>query len=86
MQVDILGTKDALIGSRVSGRSHPRGDPAVLLQTIVGEHPTLSLANSYLEIILTTKAFAHPSLMYGSWGHWDGKPLREKPLFYQVGW
>lgn len=25
----------------------------------------------------------HPPIMYVKWSHWDGKPLNEKPLFYQ---
>ncbi|KAL8589164.1 hypothetical protein ACOMHN_052502 [Nucella lapillus] len=86
-KVDLLGTKDALLGSRVcvgGDRPLPGADSAqLLLQTLLGTPPALSQAHSYLEIILMTKAFAHPPLMYGRWGDWDGTPLREKPLFYQ---
>ena len=83
-KVVIQGTKDALLGSKVGGRSHPREDPAHLLQCILGQHPVLSWANSYLEVTLMNKAFVHPSLLYAFWRDWDGQPLREKPLFYQV--
>ncbi|XP_076437736.1 opine dehydrogenase-like isoform X2 [Babylonia areolata] len=83
-KVNLLGTKDTVIGSRVSaGSSQPSEDPVRFLQSLLGSHPVIGEANSYLEIILMTKAFAHPPLMYGRWGDWDGVPLSEKPLFYQ---
>nr|KAG5698643.1 hypothetical protein BaRGS_003157 [Batillaria attramentaria] len=82
-RVDILGIKDALIGSKVVGRSHLNFDPVTLLQSVLGARPVLELANNYLEIYLMTKGFAHPPLMYAKWKDWDGEPLKDRPLFYQ---
>jgi len=43
--------------------------------------------SSYMVITLTPgNPIMHPSIMYGSYGphsQWDGKPLPEKPLFYE---
>ncbi|KAK7091229.1 hypothetical protein V1264_008943 [Littorina saxatilis] len=82
-KVDLLATKDSLIGSLISGKSQPKHDPVELLQLIFGEHPILIKGNNYLETVLMVKGFAHPALMYGHWMNWDGKPVEEKPLFYQ---
>ncbi|KAL8591743.1 hypothetical protein ACOMHN_032285 [Nucella lapillus] len=84
-KADLLGTKETLTGSRVRGKNYQPGseDPAKLLQSLLGPKPELSEASSYLELTMMAMTFAHPPLMYGRWKDWDGKPLKEKPLFYQ---
>lgn len=81
--VELLATKDALIGSWIKGHSNPKENPHGYVQSLLGDHPVLKLANNYLEIILSTKAIAHPPLMMGTWKDWDGEPVSEPPLFYQ---
>ena len=31
---------------------------------------------------MCTDAYLHPSILYGQWEGWDGKPLDQPPLFY----
>ena len=84
VQVDLLGVKEGLLGSKVKGQSNPVEEPTALLQAAIGVKPVLTLAGSYLEIILMSMPFFHPAIMYAKWKDWDGKPMAEKPLFYQV--
>lgn len=32
--------------------------------------------------IMNPNAYAHPSIMFAQWGGWDGKPVKDPPLFY----
>eukprot|EP01084_Bolivina_argentea_P291196 500460_1 len=79
--VEILGTKDSAPIS-----IYPKYDKATaqLLSDIIGELPVL---DDYGHIISMTlgalNAIVHPSVLYGKWVDWDGKPVDEKPLFYQ---
>ncbi|XP_076437739.1 opine dehydrogenase-like [Babylonia areolata] len=84
-KVDMLGVKETVTGSRVSGRGNqPKfGDPAKILQSFLGALPVLCEANNYLELTLMAMSFCHPPIMYGKWKDWDEKPLSEEPLFYQ---
>nr|KAG5711699.1 hypothetical protein BaRGS_023463 [Batillaria attramentaria] len=82
-KVEILGAKDSLVGSKITGKSNLKLDPAKTLQSMLGEHPVLKMANNYIEPYLMTKAIVHPPLLYARWKDWDGQPLSEKPLFYQ---
>ncbi|KAL8610677.1 hypothetical protein ACOMHN_047246 [Nucella lapillus] len=84
-KVTVLRTKEELRGSKWKacvGSQQTRGDPALLLQTLLGELPVLKEAPCCLEMAFT--AFPHPCLMYGAWRDWDGVPLSQPPLFYQV--
>lgn len=83
MKVEILGAKDSLMGSIVKGQSNLRIDPVETLQSMLGEHPVLKMANNYIEPYLMTKSIVHPPILYAKWRDWDGQPLSEKPLFYQ---
>ena len=83
-QVEILGAKDTLMGSKITGQSKLKLDPAQTLQSLLGDHPVLTMADNYIEPYLMTKSIVHPPLMYARWKDWDGQPLAEKPLFYQV--
>ncbi|KAK7503927.1 hypothetical protein BaRGS_00004659 [Batillaria attramentaria] len=52
----ILGAKDSLVGSKITGKSNLKLDPAKTLQSMLGEHPVLKMANNYIEPYLMTKA------------------------------
>jgi hypothetical protein len=82
--VEVLGAKDTLVGSKIDGQSQLCIDPVKTLQTLLGEHPILKMAHNYIEPYLMTKSIVHPPLMYAKWKDWDGQPMKEKPLFYQV--
>jgi len=81
-QVEILGTKGSLSTTFNPGTRDPSAPNAVaLLQRLLGPLPVLDLADNYLAVNLFT--VVHPPIMYGQWKDWDGKPVTEKPLFYQ---
>merc|ERR1712196_573365 len=57
-----------------------------MLQGLLGIFPTVAESPNNLGISLRNPgATIHPGVMYGRWGaeQWDGKPVAEKPLFYQ---
>lgn len=80
----ILGLKDSLGMSALKGKACQLSFPVVeTVQGILGEYPKLELLKNYIAINLMADANVHPPMMYGRWGNWDGKPLKEEPLFYQ---
>ena len=82
--MEIFGTKRFLMGSIIARENNNSKDSAQMMQSLLGSSPILTLANNYLETYLATKSIVHPPLMHAKWKDWDGKPLQEKPLFYQV--
>eukprot|EP00811_Abedinium_folium_P020911 NODE_2993_length_2109_cov_7.529768.p1 GENE.NODE_2993_length_2109_cov_7.529768~~NODE_2993_length_2109_cov_7.529768.p1 ORF type:complete len:623 (-),score=194.44 NODE_2993_length_2109_cov_7.529768:239-1951(-) len=79
---EVLGVKDSISTSfNARGRSTGEVDAVATLQRLFGPLPVISLADNYLEVNLFT--VVHPPIMYGQWCNWDGKPVKEKPLFYQ---
>jgi len=51
---------------------------------IIGELPKIVDFGHILNMSLSAiNAIVHPSIMYARWKDYDGKPLAEKPLFYQ---
>lgn len=81
-KVEVLGTKLSLTGSQIKGQSQIKQDPAKTLQFLLGERPALHAANNYIENCLMAY-IVHPPIIYARWKDWDGKPVAEKPLFYQ---
>ncbi|XP_046566961.1 opine dehydrogenase [Haliotis rubra] len=81
--VQILMVKVNLMGCIIRGQSKPSYEPLEAVQKVMGKAPILTQANNYIEPILATKSIIHPPIMYGKWKDWDGKPLDQKPLFYQ---
>mmetsp|Transcript_31786 Transcript_31786/g.101257 ORF Transcript_31786/g.101257 Transcript_31786/m.101257 type:complete len:745 (+) Transcript_31786:64-2298(+) len=81
-KVEILGTKESLSSSFNPGLRDIHAPNAVaLMQRLLGQFPVVDLAANYLETNLFT--VVHPPIVYGQWKDWDGKPVAEKPLFYQ---
>lgn len=81
-KVEILGDKDSISSSFNPGTRDPACPDAVsMMQALLGEFPVIDLADNYLEVNLFT--IVHPPILYGQWKDWDGKPVAEKPLFYQ---
>merc|ERR1740121_1077803 len=80
----ILGTK----GSILAAVTPPSKFSAAfaIMQGLLGVFPNVAESPNNLGISLRNPgAVIHPGVMYGRWcpEKWDGKPLDEKPLFYQ---
>ena len=81
--VEILGIKSHLPGAIHMGHTPPSGDPCAMLQKAIGDTPEMTESGHLLGItLMATNGYLHPSIMYGYWRDWDGKPLAEPPLFY----
>ncbi|CAK0810977.1 unnamed protein product [Prorocentrum cordatum] len=80
----ILGTKGSILAA-VTPESE--SDRAIsVLQGLLGVFPRVLKSPNNLGISLRNPGqVIHPGVMYGRWcsEKWDGKPLTEKPLFYQ---
>jgi len=80
----ILGTKGSILAA-VTPESE--SDRAIsTLQGLLGVFPRVLKSPNNLGISLRNPGqVIHPGVMYGRWcaEKWDGKPLTEKPLFYQ---
>ena len=79
--VSLLGVK-----SHVEVSVHPHGHETALLDSLnelfVGT--TWTDGGHFLNCTLfPTNCIIHPGIMYGLWKDWDGKPVKEAPLFYQ---
>nr|CAL90921.1 strombine dehydrogenase [Arenicola marina] len=80
---EVLATKGSLTGALQLGDPAPAVDPTAMLQQVLGEAPKLITKGHLLGITLMgTNGYLHPSIMFGFWSHWDGKPLEQSPLFY----
>jgi len=80
----ILGTKGSILAA-VTPESE--SDRAIsVMQGLLGVFPRVLKSPNNLGISLRNPGqVIHPGVMYGRWclEKWDGKPLTEKPLFYQ---
>lgn len=80
---EVLGTKGTLLGAVQLGSPPPPADPTGMVQSVLGEFPKLITSGHLLGItLMATNGYLHPSIMYGRWKDWDGKPLDDNPLFY----
>jgi len=80
----ILGTKENILAA-VTPPSEAKRALSVL-QGLLGVFPKIEESPTNLGISLRNPgAVIHPGVMYGRWceDNWDGKPVAEKPLFYQ---
>jgi len=80
----ILGTKNSILAAVTppSAKSKALGT----LQGLLGPFPLIIDSPNNLGISLRNPGMiVHPGTMYGRWcpESWDGKPVAEKPLFYQ---
>ena len=58
-------------------------DAVAILQRCIGPAPALKIHYYICGMSLNSlNAILHPSLMYGQWYEWDGKPISDKPRFY----
>lgn len=81
-RVEVLGVKDGISTSMNPMKRDPAAfDAIAAMQKLMGPLPVISVADNYLAVNLFT--VVHPPIMYGQWKDWDGKPVGEKPLFYQ---
>jgi len=80
----VLGTKENILAA-VTPPSKARKALAAL-QGCLGVFPVIDQsANNFAISLRNPGAVIHPGVMYGRWcdEKWDGKPVKEKPLFYQ---
>ncbi|KAK3704031.1 hypothetical protein QZH41_006180 [Actinostola sp. cb2023] len=81
---DVLGTKDAMLGAVKVGSATPKKDPYTVVQKLIGEKPMLTTKGHLLAVnLMSVNGYLHTSILYERWINWDGKPLDERPLFYQ---
>ncbi|XP_078351401.1 tauropine dehydrogenase-like isoform X2 [Oculina patagonica] len=84
VKCEVLGTKETLLGAMKQGEGvAPKKDPVSTLQNLLGPLPKLNISGHLLGVtLMSTDGYLHPSILYGQWEGWDGKPLDEPPLFY----
>lgn len=81
---EILSQKLALNGSSNMGKVISPERANAMLQKTMGQYPVLNLQGHMLGTsLMNVNAYIHPSILYGQWHDWDGKPVDENPLFYQ---
>jgi len=86
-QVDNLGPKKSvyLAVAPYHQEAHLAASLALVLQSLLGI--PVEVMDHFLGITLTPgNPIIHPCIMYGMFGphsQWDGKPLKEPPLFYE---
>jgi len=85
VSVTNLGPKTNLFLAMASGPANAQGVCARILNNLTAI-PVIQMPN-FMAITLTPgNPIMHPSIMYGMYGphsQWDGKPVPEKPLFYE---
>ncbi|XP_069131041.1 opine dehydrogenase-like [Argopecten irradians] len=84
VHAQVLGTKQKVGAALVqSDSSNVPLDCMATLQSLIGDKPRLNQVQNSLVVNLMAKTMIHPPIMYGKWKDWDGRPVAEKPLFYQ---
>jgi hypothetical protein len=83
-EADIIGTKVKMGGSAVISDSTKSFKPVEVLQKLIGNKPVLDCSNPLMTwSLFNLNAVVHPTVLYGEWVNWDGKPVEKSPLFYQ---
>ena len=83
-KASVLGTKGGILAAVTPPEKTAHAFAA--LQGMLGVFPNVTYSPENLGISLRNPgAVIHPGVMYGRWcaEKWDGKPVAEKPLFYQ---
>jgi len=83
-KASILGTKGGILAAVTPPEKTPFA--YAIMQGLLGVFPHVTESPNNLGISLRNPgAVIHPGVMYGRWcaEKWDGKPVAEKPLFYQ---
>ncbi len=82
-KVKMMTTKTVLPGTMTLAKINPKISPTDILQKVIGKKPKLECKGHYIGSSLSpSNPILHPTIMYGQWCNWDGKPLATKPLFY----
>lgn len=82
-KVKVMSVKPAIPGAIQLSQPAPSTDPRAVAQSVLGSVPYLETKGHILGISLSpSNPLLHPSIMFGTWSKWDGKPLDSKPLFY----
>lgn len=83
-EAEVLSQKIGLQGTGNSGKIHSADEANAMLQRCMGKFPVLKLCGHLLGTsLMDVNAYIHPSILYGQWHDWDGKPVAVNPLFYQ---
>lgn len=79
----VLGTKET-IGAAVMPPVGKTATEVILkLQGLLGVEPMIIECPNVMSISLGNPGqVVHPGITYSRWRDWDGKPLKQKPLFY----
>jgi len=79
----VLGTKET-IGAAVMPPAGKSATEVILrLQGLLGVEPMIVECPNIMSISLGNPGqVVHPGIMYSRWKDWDGKPMKQKPLFY----
>lgn len=80
-RVQVLGIKPSVLAAVTP--AHASKKALAALQGLFGVLPYVQESPSNLGISLRNPSMViHPGVMYGKWGSWNGKPVRERPSFY----
>lgn len=80
---DLIGTKDTVGIAVVPPAGTPVEKAILKLQVLLGDQPMITQLPSILAMSLANPGqVIHPGITYAQWRNWDGKPLTQKPLFY----
>jgi len=79
----VIGTKDAIGAAIVPPAGKSKTEVMLKLQGLLGVEPMIVECPNVMSISLGNPGqVVHPGIVYGRWKDWDGKPLKQKPLFY----
>lgn len=80
---EVLGTKETIGAAVVPPAGKTKTEVILKLQGLLGMEPVIDECPNVMTISLSNPGqVIHPGIMYGRWHKWDGKALKEKPLFY----
>lgn len=72
------------MGALKMGSGTPKHDPHTIIQRLLGDKPILTTKGHLLAVdLMSFNAYLHTGVLYAQWATWDGKPIDERPLFYQ---
>jgi len=81
----IVGRKAMIVAALRGDLGRSRiADPFSFIRELLCKDTKVVEASSMLAVsLMSINAYSHPAIMYYFWKNWDGKPLKEIPLFYQ---
>jgi len=79
----VLGTKETIGAAVVPPEGKTKMEVILKLQGLLGVQPMMVDCPNVMSISLGNPGqVIHPGVTYGRWKDWDGKAMKEKPLFY----